>query len=333
MVTIRSDLIPRSASNRPGTRQNPTKIVVHETANTANGANAAMHSRYIRGQDARTRSVSWHFTVDDTEILQHLPINERGWHAGSGNVNSVGIELCVNADGNWQRTKANAGALIAHLRTLGITNITTHQQETGKNCPARLLREGFQTFVRGIGSSTSNSGNSWYGRSGADVRELQELLLKAGESLPGGADGQFGDETLRAVQSFQRKHGISSPGSSFYGVPGPETMNRLKRIGGRFVDLQKTLFESNNRAIRDLVRRHGVSDMEKRLEEGTLPYEDLIGTLFKAMQQEPPTTVSSAHQAAWKKAENKQVLNGERPKHFVTREQLASVLDRTGNLD
>lgn len=152
MVNIISDMIPRSASNRPGHWQTPNKIVVHETANASRGANAAMHGRYVKGADARRRSVSWHFTVDDKEIRQHLPINERGWHSGAGNINSVGIEICVNSDGNWQKTKANAQALIAHLQALGISVITTHRQETGKNCPARLLREGFASFLAGVGA-------------------------------------------------------------------------------------------------------------------------------------------------------------------------------------
>ena len=44
---------------------------------------------------------------------------------------------------------------------------------------------------------------------GSDVKYMQELLLKAGESLPKyGADGQFGNETLKAVKSFQKKHGL-----------------------------------------------------------------------------------------------------------------------------
>ena len=47
------------------------------------------------------------------------------------------------------------------------------------------------------------------GAKGDAVREMQQLLVKAGEVLPRyGADGDFGGETLAAIRSFQRKHGL-----------------------------------------------------------------------------------------------------------------------------
>lgn len=45
------------------------------------------------------------------------------------------------------------------------------------------------------------------------VLEMQERLLKAGEELPKyGADGNFGSETLAALKSFQKKHGLKPDG-------------------------------------------------------------------------------------------------------------------------
>ena len=51
------------------------------------------------------------------------------------------------------------------------------------------------------------------GDKGDGVRRLQELLLKAGESLPRyGADGDFGNETSKAVKHFQTTHGLKADG-------------------------------------------------------------------------------------------------------------------------
>lgn len=51
------------------------------------------------------------------------------------------------------------------------------------------------------------------GDSGDEVKKIQEALLAAGESLPKyGADGDFGSETLAAVKSFQKKHGLTETG-------------------------------------------------------------------------------------------------------------------------
>ena len=63
------------------------------------------------------------------------------------------------------------------------------------------------------------------GSKGADVVELQELLLKAGYALPKyGADGSFGNETLTAVKAFQRDNGLSVDG-----VVGAKTWASLLR--------------------------------------------------------------------------------------------------------
>jgi len=44
----------------------PRYITVHTTANQSKGANALAHARYLKNGGAGT---SWHFTVDDTQIV------------------------------------------------------------------------------------------------------------------------------------------------------------------------------------------------------------------------------------------------------------------------
>ena len=61
------------------------------------------------------------------------------------------------------------------------------------------------------------------GARGEAVREMQKLLLSAGEALPRyGADGAFGNETIAAVKSFQRKNGLAVDG-----ICGPKTWAKL----------------------------------------------------------------------------------------------------------
>ena len=51
------------------------------------------------------------------------------------------------------------------------------------------------------------------GDKGADVANLQKLLMKAGYALPKyGADGDFGDECLSAVKAFQRDNKLTVDG-------------------------------------------------------------------------------------------------------------------------
>lgn len=51
------------------------------------------------------------------------------------------------------------------------------------------------------------------GDTGDAVRELQHMLMEHGYSLPKfGADGDFGNETLKAVKAFQKSHGLKEDG-------------------------------------------------------------------------------------------------------------------------
>ncbi|EAO52850.1 N-acetylmuramoyl-L-alanine amidase / S-layer protein [Bacillus thuringiensis serovar israelensis ATCC 35646] len=142
--------------------QNPMKakyITIHETANTERGANAENHAKYLYNQATQGtfRTASWHFTVDDKEIYQHLPTNENGWHAGdgqgSGNMESIGIEIAVNQDGDYNKAVENAQKLVAHLmKQEGISgdNLRRHQQWSGKKCPDIMISRGnWNNFVNG----------------------------------------------------------------------------------------------------------------------------------------------------------------------------------------
>lgn len=61
------------------------------------------------------------------------------------------------------------------------------------------------------------------GAKGDEVKLLQGFLIQAGESLPRyGADGDFGNETLKAVKSYQKKHGLVVDG-----IVGPKTWRSL----------------------------------------------------------------------------------------------------------
>ena len=124
----------------------PKYITIHNTANESKGANAEMHARYLNN-GAGGRTVSWHYTVDDHEIIQHLPTNVNGWHAGDGangpgNRQSIGIEICENVDGDFEKAVANAIELVQYLmrkHNIGIMNVVPHQRWSGKYCPRKLL--------------------------------------------------------------------------------------------------------------------------------------------------------------------------------------------------
>ena len=61
---------------------------------------------------------------------------------GEGNQYGIGIELCVNQDGNFEKTFDNAVHLVAYLLKeykLPIKAIKTHHDFSGKDCPHSIL--------------------------------------------------------------------------------------------------------------------------------------------------------------------------------------------------
>lgn len=148
---VQQRLLPEGASNRPGARMTPQWVTVHETDNRAAGADALAHARWLEGLAAQGQTEpSWHFSVDSARIVQHLPLDEHGWHAGdgaqgTGNRQSIGIELCVNVDGDWPQTLAHAAWLVArlcHEEGIPLGRIVQHHHWSGKGCPAQLRASG-----------------------------------------------------------------------------------------------------------------------------------------------------------------------------------------------
>lgn len=87
--TVEKNIIPlTNPCNRCGIKKDKTLyIVVHDTASAAPSANADAHSNWLlsmANDPNSTHSVSWHFTVDENKIINHIPIDEVAYHAGDG---------------------------------------------------------------------------------------------------------------------------------------------------------------------------------------------------------------------------------------------------------
>src|SRR5690606_17505679 len=95
-------------------------VVIHETGMPAAGNNAVRLSQLMRSKIGNpNNSSSWHFSVDEYHIQQNMPLDVRGWHAGGNvqskywghNSNSIGIEMCINNDGNYEGAMNNNAKL------------------------------------------------------------------------------------------------------------------------------------------------------------------------------------------------------------------------------
>lgn len=153
-LTIRKIAMPVSKySIKCPYGMNPTRIVIH---NTANDASAANEIKYMQSNNAQT---SFHFAVDDKEAVQGVELWRNAWHAGDGangpgNRQGIAIEICYSKSGGERFVKAeeNAAELAAKLLIdfgWGIDRITKHQDypTVPKYCPHRTLDLGWDRFV------------------------------------------------------------------------------------------------------------------------------------------------------------------------------------------
>ncbi len=168
MVNIRKNLLPESLySWKSPYTMKPTRIVVH---NTANDASADSEIKYMLRDKSNGAQVSYHYAVDDKEIVQGLPENRIGWHAGDGangkgNREGIAIEICYSKSGGDRFLKAedNAVDLIVDILkryNWGIDKVTKHQDYMKKNCPHRTLELGWDRFLNKIKSKLNNSTNN-----------------------------------------------------------------------------------------------------------------------------------------------------------------------------
>ena len=241
MVIIAQDFIPVGRRNRPAYKMDPRYITIHDTANPNAGANAKAHVSYLKGAAAAAIPSSWHFTVDDKEIYQHLPLTENGWHCGdgtngTGNRQSIGVEVCENKDGNRAQAEANAAWLTAKLikdHGLGVAAVKQHYDWSGKNCP-RVLRGragGWQDFlaqaqgflgsspgtpIAGPAQATVTQAQEWARAKGAAAGFIAVALLYWQEAPKCGIDPAVAYAQSAKETGFGRFGGV---------IPGPEWHN------------------------------------------------------------------------------------------------------------
>ena len=131
-------------------------IVVH---NTANDATAQNEVAYMIGNK---NQVSFHYAVDDQEVVQGIPINRNAWACGDGangkgNRKGIQVEICYSKSGGtrFDQAEKNAAHFIATLlreRQWGIEKVKKHQDFRNKYCPHRTLDKGWNGFIQMIKS-------------------------------------------------------------------------------------------------------------------------------------------------------------------------------------
>lgn len=263
MVNIRKVECPKNKlSIKCPNTMTPTRIVIHNTANDASAANE------ITYMHKNTNQTSFHFAVDDKEIVQGIELNRNAWHAsdgnGKGNREGIAIEICYSKSGGekWLKAVENAAELTAKLLKdygWGIDKVTKHADYTNKHCPHRILDEyGWENFLNLVKSkmsvgttpapvpSTPKSGIN------TAVLEWQKVAMADGYKFPKyGADGKWGAECESVAKAaickqrltytnknltkiIQKKVGVTADG--LFGLKTKAAVREYQRANGLTAD-------------------------------------------------------------------------------------------------
>lgn len=159
-VGIVVDLIDKSLYpyKCPYLMEKPQAIIIHNAA-TPNGTAKALNRALHNSKEYK----SWHFSVDDKDIIQSLPLNRNAFATGDGayglgNRTGIHIEIAKDNDNDskdeWMKARDNGAKLaseLLHKYGLSIDCLKKHQyykMTSGnyKYCPHKILDEGWDDF-------------------------------------------------------------------------------------------------------------------------------------------------------------------------------------------
>lgn len=218
----------------------PEFIVVHNTYNDAAARNE------IAYMISNSNKVSFHYAVDDQEVIQGIPEDRNAWHAsdggsGKGNRKGIAVEICYSKSGGdrflaAEKLAAKFIAFKLNEKGWGIDKVKKHQDFANKYCPHRTLDMGWERFLETVQTEldaltkTNEKGMVEVkvsvlkkGAKGSQVKAMQALLIGYGYSCgSSGVDGSFGGATDKALRAYQKDKGLAVDGSC-----GPATWASL----------------------------------------------------------------------------------------------------------
>lgn len=232
MLPITKKQISQNYTKRDTT---PIYIVIHDTDNSDAGANAAMHFKYF---NEANQGASADFFVDDKSIWQVNDYNTYyTWHCGDGggkygitNRNSIGIEICVNSDGDYNTAVQNAVELTKYLMNvlnIPISKVVRHYDASRKECPASMM------------------GNNWAGWNNFknSIVTASGISASAGSNAPN--SGTTGSTVATTSQSTQGGHVINISDAVMADRPIYNNVQQLEGIQANPKDMKTVNFKQD----------------------------------------------------------------------------------------
>lgn len=164
-MKINERLVKYNFSSRNGS--SIKYIVIHDTGNASKGADANAHYSFFNSAD---RQSSAHYFVDDSQVLRIIKDSDKSWHCGDGNgkygitnENSIGIEICININSNFNIAFDKAAQLTSLLMreyNISISNVVRHYDASRKICPNIMSKNNWllwSDFIKKVNNYYINS--------------------------------------------------------------------------------------------------------------------------------------------------------------------------------
>ncbi|KIL30422.1 N-acetylmuramoyl-L-alanine amidase [Bacillus subtilis] len=215
-ISVRKNLVAESKRKLKCPYSMDAKYITFH--NTANDASAANEVSYMIGNTSVT---SFHFAVDDKEVVQGIPTDRNAFHCGdgsgvnSGNRTSIGVEVCYSKSGGAKYKAAEKLAIkfIAQLlkeRGWGVDRVRKHQDWSGKYCPHRVLAEdrweevkaGIAAELKALGGESTSSSST---KKSAPKASGSTYTVKKGDTL-----SEIAEKTGVSVAKLQSYNGIKN---------------------------------------------------------------------------------------------------------------------------
>ena len=166
-------------------------IVVHDTGNPSAGADAEAHFNYFNGGN---RGSSADIFVDSAETWVVNDYHKYyAWHCGDGNgrygitnANSVGVEMCINPDGNYARAMQNTAEIVRELMqelNIPIDRVVRHYDASRKCCPASMSDNGWAKWYEFKKMLKGDLTMSQYEELKNEISELTETVKLLAQEL------------------------------------------------------------------------------------------------------------------------------------------------------
>lgn len=141
MTEITRMLLPESHRLYADGNYKKTSITIHSTANEKS---TALDERRWLDNQGNTADASWHYCIDENDIVKALPDSMGAWHCGNSEGNRYSLSIEIAESGDRRKTLEKAAEFTAKkLKALGLgaEALKTHNDWSGKNCPRILIDE------------------------------------------------------------------------------------------------------------------------------------------------------------------------------------------------